>query len=185
MCCVVCRRGGDCEIGAHHHAWETPPCTADDVARHPYASNLPLRAVRAAAGVADDAITEAVGAPPCRTDRAASGSRRHTSSRSNVSGYQVESSVAPLFYEAHKDGPDFVEAPLTPYFLAYDSATRPGHQQPARGAGVGGAQSAAAAAPAVSLCPARRGRTRRSVSCGRCGSRASDGCGLRIRRSRT
>ncbi len=38
----------------------------------------------------------------------------------------MESSVAPLFYEAHKDGPDFVEAPLTPYFLAYDSATRPG-----------------------------------------------------------
>jgi hypothetical protein len=41
-------------------------------------------------------------------------------------GYRVESSVAPLFYEAHKRGPDFVEAPLTPYFLAYDSATEPG-----------------------------------------------------------
>jgi hypothetical protein len=41
-------------------------------------------------------------------------------------GYLIESSVAPLFYEAHKGGPDFVEAPLTPYFLAYDSATRPG-----------------------------------------------------------
>jgi hypothetical protein len=42
------------------------------------------------------------------------------------SGYQVESSVAPLFYESHKGGPEFVEAPLRPYFLAYDSATRPG-----------------------------------------------------------
>jgi len=41
-------------------------------------------------------------------------------------GYQVESSVAPLFYEAHKNGPDFVEAPLRPYYLAYDSATTPG-----------------------------------------------------------
>ncbi len=41
-------------------------------------------------------------------------------------GYRVESSVAPLFYETHKHGPDFVEAPLGPYFLAYDSATRPG-----------------------------------------------------------
>jgi hypothetical protein len=30
--------GGDCEIGAHHHAWETPPCTEEDVKRHPYAS---------------------------------------------------------------------------------------------------------------------------------------------------
>ena len=34
------KAGGDCEIGAHHHAWETPPCTAEDVRRHPYASNL-------------------------------------------------------------------------------------------------------------------------------------------------
>jgi hypothetical protein len=41
-------------------------------------------------------------------------------------GYLVESSVAPLFSEAHKGGPEFVEAPLRPYFLAYDSATRPG-----------------------------------------------------------
>ena len=47
--------------------------------------------------------------------------------RSSGTGYLVESSVAPLFYEAHKGGPDFVEAPLAPYFLAYDSATAPGH----------------------------------------------------------
>jgi hypothetical protein len=41
-------------------------------------------------------------------------------------GYLVDSSVAPLFYEAHKRGPDFVGAPLSPYFLAYDDATTPG-----------------------------------------------------------
>ena len=34
--------------------------------------------------------------------------------------------MAPLFYEAHKGGPDFVEAPLRPYFLAYDDAVVPG-----------------------------------------------------------
>lgn len=34
--------------------------------------------------------------------------------------------MTPLFYEAHKGGPDFVDAPLAPYYLAYDSATRPG-----------------------------------------------------------
>ena len=36
-----CSAGGDCEIGAHHHAWETPPCTAETSRRHPYASTLP------------------------------------------------------------------------------------------------------------------------------------------------
>ena len=38
--------GGDCEIGAHHHAWETPPCTAEDVRRHPYAAQPAAAAVR-------------------------------------------------------------------------------------------------------------------------------------------
>ena len=37
--------------------------------------------------------------------------------------------MAPLFYEAHKQGPDFVGAPLTPYFLSYDNPTRPGCSQ--------------------------------------------------------
>ena len=41
-------------------------------------------------------------------------------------GYLVESSVAPLFYEAHKGGPEFVEAPLRPYLLAYDNASKAG-----------------------------------------------------------
>ncbi len=43
-------------------------------------------------------------------------------------GYLVESSVAPLFYEAHKGGPEFVEAPLRPYFLAYDNASKARHR---------------------------------------------------------
>src|SRR5204863_7813895 len=32
---------GNTEIGAHHHAWETPPFGPDDVRRHPYAMSLP------------------------------------------------------------------------------------------------------------------------------------------------
>jgi hypothetical protein len=52
-------------------------------------------------------------------------SASHVSSLERA-GYLVESSVAPLFYEAHKRGPDFVGAPLTPYYLGYDDATRPG-----------------------------------------------------------
>ena len=72
----------------------------------------------------------------CRIDRDGSGSPPTTSPALERHGYLVESSVAPLFYETHKGGPEFVEAPLRPYFLAYDSADRAGHEQPARGAGV-------------------------------------------------
>ena len=118
--------GGDCEIGAHHHAWETPPCTAEDVQRHPYASNLPLRQFEDQLARLTDAIDGAVGRRPVSYRSGRFGfSAAHVAALERL-GYQVESRVAPLFYEAHKSGPDFVEAPLRPYFLAYDSATRPG-----------------------------------------------------------
>jgi hypothetical protein len=119
-------RGGDCEIGAHHHAWETPPCTPEDVRRHPYASTLPLEQFEAQLRSLTSAIESAIGRRPVSYRSGRFGfSAAHTAALEQA-GYLVESSVAPLFYEAHKGGPDFVEAPVRPYFLAYDSATRPG-----------------------------------------------------------
>jgi peptidoglycan/xylan/chitin deacetylase (PgdA/CDA1 family) len=116
----------DCEIGAHHHAWETPPCTAEDVSRHPYALQLPPDQFAAQVASLTDAIAEAVGERPLSYR-----SGRFGFSASHVcdlerAGYRIESSVAPLFYEGHKGGPDFVGAPPTPYFLAYDNPTVPG-----------------------------------------------------------
>ena len=117
---------GDCEIGAHHHAWETPPCSPEDVARHPYARSLPLDQFEAQLAQLTAAITQAVGEPPVSYRSGRFGFDASHVAALERYGYLVESSVAPLFYEAHKGGPDFVDAPLTPYFLAYDSAVRPG-----------------------------------------------------------
>jgi Polysaccharide deacetylase len=118
--------GGDCEIGAHHHAWETPPCTADDVKRHAYASTLPRQQFSDQLATLTTAIAEAVGARPVSYRSGRFGFSPDHVAALESQGYLVESSVAPLFCEAHKGGPEFVEAPLTPYFLAYDSATKPG-----------------------------------------------------------
>jgi peptidoglycan/xylan/chitin deacetylase (PgdA/CDA1 family) len=117
---------GDCEIGAHHHAWETPPCTADDVRRHPYAANLPLAQFEDQLAELTGAIETAVGERPVSYRSGRFGFAAAHVAALETLGYKIESSVAPLFYEAHKQGPDFVDAPLRPYFLAYDSATRPG-----------------------------------------------------------
>lgn len=117
---------GDCEIGAHHHAWETPPCGAEDVRRHPYAMQLPLPQFERQLESLTQAIGAAVGRSPVSYRSGRFGfSAAHVPALERL-GYLVESSVAPLFYEAHKGGPEFVEAPLAPYFLAYDSATKPG-----------------------------------------------------------
>jgi hypothetical protein len=117
---------GNCEIGAHHHAWETPPCTEADVRRHPYASMLPRAQFEAQLQSLTGAITAAVGEAPVSYRSGRFGfSADHVTALERL-GYTVESSVAPLFSEAHKGGPEFVEARLKPYFLAYDNATRPG-----------------------------------------------------------
>jgi hypothetical protein len=117
---------GDCEVGAHHHVWETPPYSDEDVARHAYASTLPRDQFDRQLTNLTTAITEATGVRPVSYRSGRFGfSAGHVASLERL-GYLVESSVAPLFYEAHKGGPEFVEAPLRPYFLSYDSAVRPG-----------------------------------------------------------
>ena len=118
--------GGDCEIGAHHHAWETPPCTPDDVRRHAYASMLPRHQFEEQLASLTSAITTAVGTRPVSYRSGRFGFSSDHVTALEREGYLIESSIAPLFYESHKGGPEFVEAPLTPYFLAYDTATAPG-----------------------------------------------------------
>ena len=119
-------QGGDCEIGAHHHAWETPPCSEADIRRHPYASTLPRRQFEAQLSALTEAIYRGVGVRPVSYRSGRFGFSSDHVAALERNGYLVESSVAPLFYESHKGGPEFVEAPLRPYFLAYDDATRPG-----------------------------------------------------------
>ena len=94
--------------------------------RHAYASTLPRRQFEDQLAALTDAIAGAVGTRPVSYRSGRFGFSSDHVSALERQGYLVESSVAPLFYEAHKGGPEFVEAPLTPYFLAYDSATRAG-----------------------------------------------------------
>jgi hypothetical protein len=120
------RESGTCEIGAHHHAWETPPCTEDDVRRHVYAHDLPPGRFDAQLESLTHAIASAVGERPCSYRSGRFGFSADHVRPLEERGYTVDSSVAPLFYEAHKGGPDFADAPLAPYRLSYDHATRPG-----------------------------------------------------------
>ena len=120
------RERGDCEIGAHHHSWETPPCSEEDTRQHAYAFTLPRAQFSAQLESLTDTIQLAVGTRPASYRSGRFGfSADHVAALERC-GYLVDSSVVPLFSEAHKGGPEFVEARLRPYFLAYDSATRPG-----------------------------------------------------------
>jgi hypothetical protein len=97
-----------------------------DVDRHAYALSLPPAQFDAQLAALTAAIASAVGRAPVSYRSGRFGfAAAHVSSLERQ-GYRIDSSVTPLFYEAHKGGPDFVDAPLAPYYLAYDSATRAG-----------------------------------------------------------
>jgi len=117
---------GDCEIGAHHHVWETPPCDADEARGLPYALQIPLDRFERQVTNLTAAISTATGISPVSYRSGRYGFAAAHTAVLERAGYLVETSVHPLLYEAHKGGPDFVDAPLNPYFLGYDSATRPG-----------------------------------------------------------
>jgi hypothetical protein len=123
------RESHTCEIGAHHHAWETPPCAADDMRRHPYAADLPIAQFEAQLAALTEAVADAVGARPVSYRSGRFGFAAAHVAPLERAGYRVESSVTPLFYEGHKNGPDFADAPLQPYYLSYDHPTRPGTSQ--------------------------------------------------------
>jgi peptidoglycan/xylan/chitin deacetylase (PgdA/CDA1 family) len=123
------REQGGCEIGAHHHAWETPPFEPEDVSRHTYALALPPERFARQLSTLTNSIEAAVGMRPTSYRSGRFGFSAAHVSALECAGYLVESSIAPLFYETHKGGPEFVEAPLQPYFLSYDHACRPGTSQ--------------------------------------------------------
>jgi hypothetical protein len=55
---------GTCEIGAHHHAWETPPCSEADRKRHAYALQLSPDQFEAQLASLTEAVTAAAGRRP-------------------------------------------------------------------------------------------------------------------------
>ncbi len=63
---------------------------------------------------------------PCRTDPDAMDLTQRTRRCSKGRGILWIRACTRCSTKRIKGGPDFVDAPLTPYFLAYDSATRPG-----------------------------------------------------------
>ena len=118
---------GTCEIGAHHHVWETPPCEPDEARGLPYALQISLDRFSQQLDALTRAIRKTAGYPPMSYRSGRYGFDASHTAALEQAGYLVDTSVHPLLYEAHRGGPDFVDAPLTPYFLSYDSAVRPGN----------------------------------------------------------
>ena len=120
------QKAAGCEIGAHHHVWETPPCDADEARGLPYALQIPLDRFDRQVASLTAAIARTAGYSPVSYRSGRYGFDASHTAVLEKAGYLVDTSVHPLLYDAYRGGPDFVDAPLTPYLLSYDSAVRPG-----------------------------------------------------------
>jgi hypothetical protein len=117
---------GTCEIGAHHHVWETPPCDPNEARGLPYALQIPLDRFSRQLATLTAAVGNTAGYAPVSYRSGRYGLAASHTAVLEKAGYLVDSSVHPLLYEAHRGGPDFVDAPLTPYRLSYESVVQAG-----------------------------------------------------------
>jgi hypothetical protein len=126
------QEGGDCEIGTHLHAWNTPPFQGvpgrvGDERKHTYFQfELGPEKFRSKLEVLHEALTELTGEAPLSFRAGRFGIDAATLRELIPFGYEVDSSVTPLEDHAPDQGPDFRNAPQHPYRPSHDDVGKRG-----------------------------------------------------------
>lgn len=127
---------GDCEIGTHLHAWNTPPFEGlpgrpdVDERRVPYYQfELGAALFRKKLDVLHGAIADLTGVAPVSFRSGRFGIDDATMGELVGAGYLVDSSVTPLEEHLEDNGPDFRSAPQLPYRPDAEDITRAGRME--------------------------------------------------------
>ena len=110
------REAGRAEIGAHLHAWVTPPHDEPVSTRNSYQCNLPPALERAKLETLTDAIEQAVGARPTAFKAGRHGFGPATARHLIDLGYRIDCSLLPHHDMRADGGPDFVGMPDQPFW---------------------------------------------------------------------
>src|SRR5262245_26219040 len=108
---------GRCEIGTHLHPWCNPPFEEEIVPRNSYLCNLPLPLQRAKLSWLTERIEERMARRPTAFRAGRYGLDIVGARLLEALGYAVDSSVIPFTSYSGEEGPDFSDAPQTPYFV--------------------------------------------------------------------
>ncbi|MBX3441602.1 MAG: polysaccharide deacetylase family protein [Planctomyces sp.] len=118
---------GRCEVGAHLHPWCTPPLTdRPATTAESFLCNLPEPAQRAKLEWLTDTIERRFGRRPTSFRAGRYGLDAVGARILEELGYAVDSSVIPFTNYASQQGPDFREAPFTPYWFDGADLCAPG-----------------------------------------------------------
>lgn len=116
---------GRAEIGAHLHPWCNPPLDGETGVRASYLCNLPESLQRHKLVWLTDAIEERFGRRPTSFRAGRYGLDAAGARILAQLGYLVDSSVLPFTDYSFEGGPNFENAPHTPYFIDGDDLCRP------------------------------------------------------------
>jgi peptidoglycan/xylan/chitin deacetylase (PgdA/CDA1 family) len=122
-------RGGRCEIGTHLHPWSSPPFRPEDLVSHTYPHNLPLELLERQLSELTQTIQESFGVRPVSYRAGRNGFDHRSLPILERLGYQVDTSVDPLFNERRKGGMSFAGASAVPYRPSLADVRRPGASQ--------------------------------------------------------
>lgn len=111
---------GRCEVGAHLHPWCTPPYEEEISRRNTFMCNLPAELQREKLTWLTKVIEKQFGRRPTSFRAGRNGLDIIGARILYELGYIVDSSVLPLSDLSAEGGPNFINAPYTPYYVEGD-----------------------------------------------------------------
>jgi hypothetical protein len=116
---------GRCEIGSHCHPWNTPPFDESITNRNSMLCNLPSGLVKAKLSNLYNATVDRLQVEPQSFRAGRWGFGQDVATGLIEAGYRVDSSVCPGVDWRSDFGPDYSDAPDTPYRFRADDILRP------------------------------------------------------------
>lgn len=112
------QEAGTCEVGAHCHPWCNPPLAKPEIpVEESFLKNLPQEEQHAKLEWLTERIADRFGRRPTSFRAGRYGFDATTAQCLGTLGYEVDSSVMPLFDFRGEHGPDFRNSPESPYWL--------------------------------------------------------------------
>lgn len=104
-----------CELGAHLHPWVNPPHVETVSSRNSFTGNLPPELQREKLHELTSAITGLIGTSPTVFRAGRYGLGTETMRHLAEAGYQLDTSVRPLFDYSSEHGPNYLDCPSWPW----------------------------------------------------------------------
>jgi hypothetical protein len=119
-------KDGSCEIGAHIHPWNTPPCEEESNEKNSHLINLPKNLRKEKLTILTNEIQNRLNQKPVSFRAGRWGMNGELLKQIAELGYKYDSSLIPFFTDSSFS---YRKAPLSPYWPSYNDFIKEGEQR--------------------------------------------------------